>query len=91
MLISSAAEFGQTARVPLTWLVAANDSYFSPALSKQLADAFRRGGDRVEFRVLPASGGEGHWLAETEAGVKTAAPELARALRLSAPTVAGKR
>jgi dienelactone hydrolase len=91
MLVSSAAEFGQSARVPLTWLVAANDSYFSPALSKQLADAFRRGGDRVEFRVLPASGGEGHWLAETEGGVKIAAPELARALRLSTPTVAGKR
>jgi dienelactone hydrolase len=83
-LISSAAEFGQAARVPLTGLVAANDSYFSPALSKQLAEAFRRGGDRVDFRVLPASGGEGHWLAETEAGVKIAAPELERALKLVA-------
>ena len=51
-LISSAAEFGQTARVPVTWMVAANDSYFSPALSRQLADAFRRGGDKVELRVL---------------------------------------
>jgi dienelactone hydrolase len=83
-LMSSAAEFGQTARVPLTWLVAANDSYFPPTLSRQLADAFRRGGDSVDFRVLPASGGEGHWLAETEAGVKIAAPELARALKLLA-------
>ena len=51
--------------MPVTWLVAANDSYFPPDLSKQLADAFRRGGGKVEFRVLPASGGEGHWLAET--------------------------
>jgi dienelactone hydrolase len=83
-LMSSAAEFGQTARVPLTWLVAANDSYFPPTLSRQLADAFRRSGDSVNFRVLPASGGEGHWLAETEAGVKIAAPELERALKLLA-------
>ena len=40
-LIASAAEFGEDARVPVIWLVAANDSYFSPDLSRQLADAFR--------------------------------------------------
>ena len=80
-LVATAAEFGKGARVPVTWLVAANDSYFSPALSKQLADAFRSSGGRAEFRVLPASGSEGHWLAETEAGVKIAGPELDRALK----------
>jgi dienelactone hydrolase len=89
-LLAAAAEFGKGARVPVTWLVAANDSYFSPALSKQLADAFRSGGDRVEFRVLAASGSEGHWLPETEAGVKIAGPELDRALKLHS-TVARKR
>src|SRR6266446_10284836 len=57
-LISSAAEFGKAARVPVTWLVAANDSYFSPALSRQLADAFRSPGGKVDFRVLAAYGGE---------------------------------
>jgi dienelactone hydrolase len=91
-LISSAAEFGKAARVPVTWLVAANDSYFSPALSRQLADAF--GGGQVEFRVLAASGSEGHWLAETEAGVKSAAAELDRALKPKTPiavTAAKKR
>lgn len=80
-LVSTAAEFGKGARVPVTWLVAANDSYFSPTLSKQLADAFRSGGDSVAFRVLAASGSEGHWLPETEAGVKIAGPELDRALK----------
>ena len=93
-LISSAAEFGKAARVPVTWLVAANDSYFSPALSRQLADAFGGGGGQVEFRVLAASGSEGHWLAETEAGVKSAAAELDRALKPKTPiavTAAKKR
>jgi dienelactone hydrolase len=90
-LLSAAAEFGKAARVPVTWLVAANDSYFSPDLSKQLADAFRGGGGKVEFRVLAASGGEGHWLPETEAGVKVAAPELDRALKALARTTARKR
>ena len=46
------------------------------------------GGGKVGLHVLAASGGEGHWLAETEAGVKIAAPELERALK---PTAAKKR
>ena len=80
-LLAAAAEFGKTARVPVTWLVAANDTYFSPALSRRMADAFRAGGGKVDFRVLAASGSEGHWLVETESGVKAAAPELERALK----------
>jgi dienelactone hydrolase len=90
-LLSSAGEFGKTARLPVTWLVAANDTYFSPALSRQLADAFRSSGGRVEFRVLAASGSEGHRLAETESGVKSAGPELDRALRPASPRAANKR
>ena len=80
-LMAAAAEFGRNARVPVTWLVAANDTYFSPDLSQRMADAFRGAGGKVEFRVLAASGSEGHWLAESEAGVKIAGPELERALK----------
>jgi hypothetical protein len=75
----------------VTWLVAANDSYFSPKLSRQLADAFRSGGGSVDFHVLAASGSEGHWLAESEAGVRIAAPELDRALKLKPPAAAKKQ
>jgi dienelactone hydrolase len=87
-LVRSAAAFGRGARIPVTWLVAANDTYFSPDLSRQLADAFRAGGGRVDFRVLAASGSEGHWLAETEAGIKSAEAELDRALKLKPLTSA---
>jgi dienelactone hydrolase len=90
-LISAAAEFGKTARVPVTWLVAANDSYFSPDLSRRIADAFRAGGGRVNFRALAASGSEGHWLPETEGGVKLAGPELDRALKAFNPKPEKKR
>ena len=90
-LLATAAEFGKGARVPVTWLVAANDTYFSPELSRQLADAFRSGGGRVDFHVLAASGSEGHWLAESEAGVKIAGPALDRALKLLPPTAAVKK
>jgi dienelactone hydrolase len=90
-LMAAAGEFGKAARVGVTWLVAANDSYFPPAFSRQLADAFRAAGGRVEFRVLPAHGGEGHWLAETGGGVNLAGPELGRALKARSRTPAAKR
>jgi dienelactone hydrolase len=90
-LRAAAAEFGKTARVPVTWLVADNDSYFSPAFSRGLADAFRSGGGKVDFHALPAFGSEGHWLPETESGVKLAAGDLDRALKAHAATKRGPR
>ena len=90
-LVASAGEFGEDARVPVTWLVAANDSYFSPDLSKQMADAFRKGGDKVDFRVLPAFGSEGHWLAETDGGEKIYGPVLESAFKPPMPKPASKK
>src|SRR6266436_10008790 len=86
-LVATAAKFGKGARVPVIWLVAANDTYFSPELSRQLADAFRSGGGSVDFHLLAASGSEGHWLAETDSVVEIAGRELDRALKLTATAV----
>jgi dienelactone hydrolase len=86
-LMSSAAEFGEDARVPVTWLVAGNDSYFTPDLSRQLADAFRAGGDKVDFRVLAAFGSEGHGLAENDGGEQIFGPALEAVIK---PVVAAK-
>lgn len=90
-LVVAAAEFGKDARVPVTWLVAANDSYFSPDLSRRLADAFRGGGARVDFHVLAGSGSEGHWLAEAADVAAIAGPVLDRALKLPGPRPRNKR
>jgi dienelactone hydrolase len=89
-LLAAAAEFGKAARIPVTWLVATNDSYFAPAFSRQVADAFRGGGGKVDFRTLPAVGSEGHWMIESEAGVKAASRELGLALNQSKPAAAKK-
>jgi dienelactone hydrolase len=90
-LVATAREFGKGARVPATWLVAANDSYFSPELSRRLADAFRAGGGNVDFHVLVASGSEGYWLAETDSVVERAGAELDLALKLRSPKPDKKR
>lgn len=89
-LLATAAKFGKAARIPVTSLVAANDSYFSPAFSLGLADAFRSGGGQEDFRILPAVGSEGHWMIETEAGVQAASGELAHALNLPKPVATKK-
>jgi dienelactone hydrolase len=80
-LLAASREFGRHARVPVTWLVAANDSYFPPELSRQLADAFRDAGGKVNLTVLPASGDEGHWLVEHDEGIASAADVLEYALQ----------
>jgi dienelactone hydrolase len=90
-LTQSASEFGEDAHVPVIWLVATNDSYFSPDLSKQMVNAFREGGGKVDFRILPAFGSEGHALAEADGGDKTFGPVLDDALKLAPTTTAGKR
>ena len=90
-LVASAAEFGDDAKIPVIWLVAANDSYFPPELSKQMADAFRGGGDKVDFHVLPAFGSEGHWLAESEGADKILGPVLDTALKAAAAKSAKKK
>jgi len=89
-LLATAAEFGKAARIPVTWFVANNDSYFTPAFSKRLVEAFRGAGGKVEFRPLPAVGGEGHWMIETEAGVEAASSDLARALNPRKPMATKK-
>ncbi|MGX1318363.1 dienelactone hydrolase [Bradyrhizobium sp. USDA 377] len=89
-LLVAATEFGKAARIPVTWFVANNDSYFAPAFSKSLADAFRSGGGKVDFRALPAVGSEGHWMIETDAGAKAAGTELERALNQSKPMATKK-
>jgi len=80
-LLAAAAGFGKAARIPVTWLVAANDTYFAPKFSSGLADAFRGSGGKVDFHVLAAAGSEGHWMIETEAGVKAASGKLDRVLK----------
>jgi dienelactone hydrolase len=90
-LVASAAEFGDDAKIPVSWLVAANDSYFPPELSKQMADSFRSGGDKVDFHVLPAFGSEGHWLAESEGADRILGPVLDAALKAAAVKSAKKK
>lgn len=80
-LIAAAAELGKDAHLPVVWMVARNDSHFPPLLSRQMADAFRAGGDRVDFRALPDFRSEGHSLAEADGGDEIYGATLDSALK----------
>ncbi len=91
-LIAAAAEFGKDARVPVTWLVAANDSYFSPDLSRRAGRCVSR---RRRQGGLPRTAGirQRGPLAGGNRGRRQKSParELDRALKPVRPAAAKKR
>lgn len=80
-LVATAGRFGRKARVPTLWIYTVNDSYFAPALSKRMADAYARAGGRVEYHLLPQFGSDGHELATSQAGKALWAPVVERFLK----------
>lgn len=52
----------QTKPTPTLWVYAENDRYFSPANARRWAEAYDQAGARVELRVLPPFGEDGHKL-----------------------------
>ena len=68
-LIDAARRYGETARIPVLSIYAENDTFFDPALSKRLVEAYRLAGGRAEYRLLPPFEAEGHYLFERPGGV----------------------
>jgi dienelactone hydrolase len=73
-LVEATAEFGRTARVPMLWIYAENDTYFGPALSQRMARAFREAGGNLEYHLLPPFGNDGHFLIDSRDAVGIWAP-----------------
>lgn len=61
-LITAAGLFGKTARTPILWMYALNDSYFNPSLAKAMYKAFTLSGGQGEFVTAAAFGKDGHHL-----------------------------
>jgi dienelactone hydrolase len=61
-LVAASAEFGSTARIPMLWIYTENDTFFGPALSKKMHDAYTGAGGVAEYHLLPPFGSDGHFL-----------------------------
>lgn len=73
-LIASARAFGTSARIPVLSIYTENDTFFGPSISKPLNEAFRNAGGRVDFRLLPSFGLDGHTLFGARSGVDVWTP-----------------
>ena len=60
-LVEATADFGRTSRVPMLWIYIENDTFFGPALSQRMHQAFTAAGGRAEYQLMPPFGGEGHF------------------------------
>lgn len=79
-LIETAGRLGERARVPTVWFYARNDSYFGPQLADAMATAWQKAGGRVNLKLLPAYGTDGHELVSDRASWPLWEDDLARHL-----------
>jgi dienelactone hydrolase len=61
-LVEATSEFGRTSRVPMLWIYIENDTFFGPALSKRMHEAFTAAGGKAEYHLVPAFANDGHFL-----------------------------
>lgn len=73
-LVQAAGRYGATARVPLLWIYAENDSFFEPNLAKRMVAAYDAAGGKATFRPVGAFGRDGHGLAGSTDGTAIWAP-----------------
>jgi dienelactone hydrolase len=79
-LVEATSEFGRTARVPMLWIYAENDTFFGPALSKRMHDAYTGAGGKAEYRMLPAFGSDGHFMIDSADAIPLWAPLVSQFL-----------
>jgi dienelactone hydrolase len=80
-LVDAAVQFGRTARIPMLWIYAHNDSYFGPELAKRLATAFQAAGGKLEYHVLSDFGADGHFMIDSPDAVQLWAPLVSEFLK----------
>ncbi|MGJ4940463.1 invasion associated locus B family protein [Bradyrhizobium sp. HKCCYLS1011] len=79
-LVAAAGEFGRTARVPMLWIYAENDTYFGPELTKRMNDAFIAAGGNAEYRQFPPFGSDGHFMIDSPDAVPIWSPLVSQFL-----------
>jgi dienelactone hydrolase len=73
-LVEATGEFGRSARVPMLWIYAENDTFFGPALSRRMHDAYTNAGGKAEYHMLPPFGSDGHFLIDSAESIPMWAP-----------------
>jgi dienelactone hydrolase len=67
-LVKAAGQYGSTARGPLLWVNAANDTYFEPKLVERMVAAYNAVVGHATHRAVGPFAKEGHNLASSDSG-----------------------
>jgi dienelactone hydrolase len=76
-LVAATGDFGRAARTPMLWIYVENDTFFGPALSKKMHEAYTSVGGKAEYHLLPAFGSDGHFLIDSPDAIPLWAPLVA--------------
>ena len=76
-LVAATGELGRTARTPMLWIYVENDTFFGPALSNRMHQAYTAAGGSAEYHLLPPFGSDGHFLIDSPEAVPLWAPLVA--------------
>jgi dienelactone hydrolase len=79
-LVEATGEFGRTARTPMLWIYASNDTFFGPELTKRMHEAYTAAGGNAEYHMLPPFGSDGHFLIGSPDAVPLWAPLVSQFL-----------
>lgn len=79
-LVEATGAFGHTARVPMLWFYIENDTFFGPALSKRMHEAYTAAGGNAEYHLLPPFGSEGHFFIDSPDAIPQWSPLVAQFL-----------
>src|SRR5882724_11570706 len=80
-LVEATGEFGRTSRVPMLWIYIENDTFFGPALSKRMHEAFTAAGGKAEYRLVPPFGNDGHFFSRSPDAIPIWSPLVTKFLR----------
>jgi dienelactone hydrolase len=61
-LINAFRDFGKKSRIPMLWVYAKNDHFFSPQIAAEFYRVFTAGGGKVQFVSADSFGADGHGL-----------------------------
>lgn len=79
-LARSAGTYGRTARIPVLSIYTANDTFFAPAIARDIQAQYTAAGGVMTARNLPAFGNDGHGLFFARGGSAIWGPEVERFL-----------
>jgi dienelactone hydrolase len=79
-LVEATGDFGRTARTPMLWFYVENDTFFGPALSRRMHDAYTTAGGNAEYHLFPSFGSDGHFFIDSPDAIPLWAPLVSQFL-----------